>query len=98
MKKIYKYSLAVTDVQKLKIQTLDGVSSFKDQLIMVGVQKDKPYMWCMVDDTLPSRAIVIYTVGTGHPVPEVSKQEYLGSYMILNESLVFHVFLGSEIN
>ena len=95
MKKIYKYTLAVADIQKIKVQMLDDTTSFKDQVLMVDSQKDKPFLWCMVDDKLPVRDISIYTFGTGHPISDVSKKDYLGSYMLRDDTIVFHVFLGT---
>lgn len=95
MKKIYKYTLAVADTQKITVPMLDDSTGFKDQVLMVDTQKGRPFLWCMVDDKLPVRDIVIHTVGTGHPIPDVSKKYHIGSYMISDGSLVFHVFLGT---
>jgi hypothetical protein len=54
-------------------------------------------MWCLVDTNANTELqdIRIRIVGTGNPMPPLSKSYYLGSYMIFGGALVFHVFLDN---
>ncbi|WP_018703555.1 DUF7352 domain-containing protein [Anaeromusa acidaminophila] len=93
MRKIFKYALETTDLQVIRIPKLNGASSFKDQYLNIAVQKGIPCVWCLVDDEQESQEVAIRIVGTGNPMPDLSKEEYLGSYMVSDGDMVFHVFI-----
>jgi len=92
MRKIYKYTIETTDVQTIKVPKLAGVNSFTEQFLKVDVQKEKPCIWCLVDTMEEEQEITLHVVGTGNPMPLLSKDNYLGSYMLYNGELVFHLF------
>lgn len=97
MRKIYKYKLETTDLQVVEVPKLDGTSSFKEQLLNIEVQNETPCMWCLVDEKEEAQEIKIRIVGTGNPMPVLSKDDYLGSYMQCDGRLVFHVFLENNV-
>lgn len=92
MKTIYKYPFEVKDVVKIKVKALEGITSFKDQLLNIDVQNGTPCLWCLVDKDAPEWEVTLRIVGTGHPCDDVSKTDFLGSFMMFEGSLVFHVF------
>ena len=93
MRRIYKYTLETTDVQRVKIPKLVGAKSFKEQVLKIDVQKGNPCVWCLVDVEEEEQEVAIRIVGTGNPMPLLTKEDYLGSYMLYDGELVFHVFI-----
>ncbi len=93
MRKIYKYPIETKDVQTIRVPKLIGASKFKDQVLNVDTQLGEPCIWCLCDtkEELQDRKILV--IGTGNPMPLLSKDNYLGSYMLYNGNLVFHVFV-----
>lgn len=92
MRKIYKYPIETTDTQIIKVYGLSGANCFKEQVLDIDIQKGTPCIWCFVDTEKEEQDIVIRIVGTGNPMPLLSKSDYLGSYTLYDGSLVFHVF------
>lgn len=93
MRTVYKYRLEATEVQTLKIHGLKETDSFNEQFLKVDSQKDEAYIWCMVDTDEDEKEVTVRVVATGEPMPTISKDNYLGSFMVYNDTLVFHVFL-----
>jgi hypothetical protein len=93
MRKIYKYQLETTDIQYLKIPRIIETDTFKEQVLKIDTQNGIPCIWCLVDTEEEERNVSIRTVGTGNPMPLLSKDNYLGSYILHDGRLVFHVFL-----
>ena len=94
MRSVYKHQLETKDVQYISVPGLAGTNNFKDQVLKIDVQNGIPYIWYLVDTKAEKRAIEIIISGTGYPLPAVSINEYLGSYMLHGGDLVFHVFVG----
>lgn len=81
--RIWKYTLAITDVQKLSVPP---GAKFLD----VQMQEGVPQLWALVDEKnydAVTRTIAIY--GTGHPMPNLPG-EYIATFQM--GELVFHVF------
>lgn len=82
---IYKYELTQEGVQTIEMPT--GV------VLHVGVQRDRVYLWVMIDvdgEIKPRRFLV---AGTGNPLPELEQGEfrhYLGT--VQTPPFVWHVF------
>lgn len=93
MRKIYKYQLENTDIQKLNIPKLIGANNFTDQVLKIDIQNGNPCMWCLVDTEESYQDVSIRIVGTGYTMPLLTKTDYLGSYIQLNGCFVGHVFL-----
>lgn len=93
MRRIYKYQLETTDLQIIKVPALVGAKSFKDQVLSIDVQNGNLCIWCLVDVEEEEREINIRIIGTGDIMPLLSKKDYLGSYVLYDGKLVFHVFV-----
>lgn len=91
MKKvIYKYTLNVTGFQEIEVH-----SDYK--ILHVDTQYGEPRLWILVDPESPKIKLKFQTYGTGHPVDidETNSSvihNYIGTYLIDNGNLVFHVF------
>ncbi len=85
MKRIYKYLLEVTDVQKVAMPKGAAV-------LTVQVQNEHPCIWAEVDPEAPTikRRFVIY--GTGHPMSDDKAYRHVGSFQLHGGRLVFHLY------
>ena len=81
---IWKYPLAVKEIQSLQIPA--GA-----RLLHVATQNNKPCLWAEViaEHSCWTRLVVIY--GTGHPMPDDPGQ-YLGSFQMHDGEYVFHAY------
>ena len=80
--RVLKFPLAIADIQQVTMPA--GAS-----ILHVGVQKGYPCLWALCDNTqLVSH--IVYVCGTGHPVPDSAV--YVGTFMVQDGDLVFHVF------
>jgi hypothetical protein len=84
MRTIWKFQLTTTDLQHVQMP--------KGPILFVAAQREVPCLWVEVDSEAPriERLFAIY--GTGHQMPEGINQDYLGSYMLMEGALVFHVY------
>jgi len=87
MKTIWKYELFPTTKLELPIGS---------KLLKVNTQKngagEKPMLWFLLDPNMVVTETKTFTIyGTGHNVPD-HPGEYVGTFFLLNDSLVFHVF------
>jgi hypothetical protein len=83
---IWKFDLETTDVQTVKMPR--GA-----EIIAVQTQRDTPRLWAVVDPKMPLVSRTFYVVGTGHEFTTGNKR-YIGTYQLMDGSLVFHVFEG----
>ena len=83
--RIWKWTLAVTDLQSLSIP--EGA-----RLLTVQAQGDMPQLWALVDEKAPIVHRNFATYGTGNPMPDGDPGQYVGTYQIRGGALVFHVF------
>lgn len=83
MKTIYKYELRMDDTASIKMP--EGA-----KILCVKTQNGNPCIWALVDTEVQGeyRSFVIF--GTGHDVE--NEGEYIGTFLIDSDSLVFHVF------
>jgi hypothetical protein len=86
MKTIYKYTLQITDMQRITLPV--GA-----EILCVQMQGSDPCLWAIVNDheSIPKMDITIRTYGTGQPL-ESTKENYIGTYQSMSGQLVFHVF------
>jgi hypothetical protein len=89
-KSIFKYPLAVDDLQMLDIP--EGAEP-----LTVQIQHDRPCLWALVDPEKPTERRAFRTYGTGHPV-DTHPGAYVGTYQLDGGALVFHVFDVFEPN
>jgi len=85
MKRIFKFPLEMTDLQKIDMP--------KDStLLTVQVQKGIPCLWALVDTDKEAEGRFIGIIGTGNPVPE-NTLRYIGTFQALEGNwFVGHVF------
>lgn len=84
MKRIFKFPLEVTDLQKIRMP--------KDStLLTVQVQKEIPCLWALLDTDKEAEDRFIKIIGTGHPVPE-NVLRYIGTFQVMEGTFVGHVF------
>ena len=84
---IWKYPLAVTDVQSLSWPEFS-------RPLFVGNQGGTLTLWAMVNPGMEQESVTVSIVGTGHPVDD-SDGAYVGSAIV--DPYVWHVFVrGAE--
>jgi hypothetical protein len=86
-KVIWKYEIEVSNDHVLDIPA-------HSELLYLGTQDDKIYLWVMLDPYTKGVKRHFRTVGTGHPIEENEDEKlmYVGSYQLLNGKFVGHVF------
>lgn len=85
MKTIWKYPLAITDEQTIRMPIGANILS-------VQFQGDALCLWAMVDSTIPKEGRHIQIHGTGHDCYDVSSAKYIGTALQPGVPLVWHVF------
>lgn len=87
MKKVYKYSLPITDRQTVMLP-----NGF--QVVMVGLDpKGLPCLWAIVDPERTASPETVIIVGTGQPLPD-NFVRHIGSFV--DGRFVWHVFFSYE--
>jgi hypothetical protein len=88
MKTIWKFELELRDEQEI-------LMPLEAKPLHVDVQYGKPYIWALVDPEEGLSNYAFYIFGTGHSLLAGIENEisYLGTFMMLHESMVFHVFV-----
>lgn len=101
MQTVYKYPLAPMDPLKanasvtLEIPELKGYG-VKEQILRIGTQNDFPYVWCLIDPNAKMRKVKFMIMGTGAPADNLKPENYIGTYTLFDDALVFHVFILEE--
>jgi hypothetical protein len=85
MKTIYKYVLPVEDEVRISMPAFAEVLS-------VGAQKEQVCVWVLVDTIMPSLHKTFRIAGTGHPIEEPEKWSFIGTVLLYEGALVFHIF------
>lgn len=93
MTKIFKYALDHGPGGYL-LPMPDGA-----QPLCVQIQHNSPCIWALVNPDNEARAHRFIVVGTGHPLPDISRMtpagkelKYLGTCQMYGGELVWHVF------
>lgn len=83
MKRIFKYAIRITDVQRIHMQV--GA-----EVCYVGLDPDGNHcIWAIVDPEAPMEWVTVLVIGTGHPIPD--EVIFLGS--MVAAPFVWHVFI-----
>jgi hypothetical protein len=94
MKKIYKYSLEVEDIQRILLP-IDA------KILTVQVQNEKPCLWALVDPENNTEARIIEIFGTGNLVSDYAdisiEHIYIATFQLYEGKLVFHVFEQKQL-
>jgi len=85
MKTIYKYTLPVQDYAVVRIP--EG-----HQTLSVALQHDQICVWALVDTSEAPRGVAFRIAGTGHPLGDADGWIFRGTVLMMNGTLVFHVF------
>ena len=88
MRQVFKWTLAITDLQALSLPK--GA-----QILSVQVQNELPQLWALVDPAAEKEKRTIAIYGTGHPVPD-NPGDYIGTVQMLNGRLVWHIFAALD--
>ena len=93
MKTIYKYELNVTDEQTLSLPK-------NHKVLTVMVQNGIPCIWVLLDpEQREKEDLDVFIFGTGQMIPEfatIERLTYLGSFMIVNDNFVGHVYYKNQ--
>ena len=87
MKSVWKFE--VENNLRQEIQMPKGA-----KILHLGVKNDAPYLWAEVDMDAPSEFRTFEVFATGGNITQDMgiEREYIGTYMIFRETLVFHVY------
>jgi hypothetical protein len=85
VKAIWKEVLEVTDRQTIKLP-----ASYK--FLFVALQHDQISIWYVVDARAEMVERNIYIFGTGHPIPNNFDGKFIGTVLMANGNLAWHVF------
>lgn len=85
MKTVYKYPLEITDEQTILLP-----SSAKP--LHVATQCGDLHLWALVDTDAPIVPRKFRIHGTGHQIHDADRLSFIGTLMMHDRQLVFHVF------
>jgi len=85
MKTIWKYQLAMTDNQIIKMPK--GA-----KILCAQIQNGIPQLWALVESDVPETDRYIEIYGTGHKVNGLNERDYISTIQMQEGSLIFHVF------
>lgn len=87
MSTIWKHPLGIVDSQTIHIPS-------DSKILCVRVQNEQPCVWFRCEPQYPKCHRKLIIRGTGHE--DIPDAGYIGSFMLHNGALVFHVFDGGE--
>lgn len=86
MKTVWKFPLAVADVQTVQMPA-------NAHILTVQTQSGIPFVWALVNPDMPQETRTIIIVGTGHARDELDELvNYIGTVQMADGALIFHVF------
>jgi hypothetical protein len=90
MRTIWKYDIPLDDVFSIEMPK-------ESKILTIATQRGQPRIWVEVpayptqqEDTIRR---LFYLLGTGIVALDLTNLEYIGSFLILNDSLVFHLYV-----
>ena len=89
---IFKYPVPVMDTFTIRMPE-------DAKIISVHTQKDNPCIWALVEDENDLVDHVFSLGGTGHDMSDLAEYEntdFVGSFFVHGENLVFHLFYCGE--
>jgi len=86
-KTIYKFKLQVIGIQTIEMPAYS-------EILSIQVQNENPCIWALVESKNETVKRTFETYGTGQHIKEIShrKRNYIGTYQIETNQLVFHCF------
>jgi hypothetical protein len=93
MKSIYKYTLRATDEQVVELP-------YGARILSVANQRENMCLWALVNtEQARTERRIIVIKGTGHSAEDIMSNDiFLGTVLLHNGDLVFHVFEGVTHN
>jgi hypothetical protein len=82
---IWKFPLQVVEEQALQMP-------IGAKVLHVGTQGNIASIWAEVDPTAELEKRWIYMFGTGHSLPALRAAKHLGTFMMHDGTVVYHVF------
>lgn len=93
MRRVLKYTLQNENTKTIQVPGCTDANTFKDQVLHVDVQRDDICIWCIADEEQPMQDVEIAVCNTGDYLDDnLQKEDFLGTVLMFNGSLVFHVF------
>lgn len=84
MKTVWKFNLAMDDLNLLKIPS-------EYEILCIQKQHGNPCLWALVNPNSAKKDVLIRVAGTGHTINETIRK-YIGTFQLYDGNLVFHVF------
>lgn len=81
---VWKFPFDVIDIVYISMPS-------EAKVLHIDVQNDWPTLWALCDPDEGLTVRTFYVRGTGHPMNDASG-EHLGTFMMYEDALVFHVF------
>lgn len=90
---VWKYPIPTRD-------TFDLSLPVGARILSVHTQDNQPCLWAHVSPDAPKELREFRTCGTGHDMPDDEAHEFIGTFLIDNGLLVFHLFeiTGYEVD
>ncbi len=85
MKTVYKYLIGCNDKTVLKVPQGGKILCCKTQAKIAR-------LWILVNTKCPVVIRTFYLYGTGYPINEDLNLEYVDTFLIRDDSFVFHLF------
>jgi hypothetical protein len=87
MKTIWKYELERTGEQRVEVPR-------NAKLLCIKTQHGKPCIWFEVETESGTEERIFSIFGTGHEIPQDMgvSYEYIDSFLVADDNLVFHVY------
>jgi hypothetical protein len=93
MHSVYKYPIPVEDEFTISMPTGAVVLTVQTQRRgQGGLAREEPNIWALVDPTAPHEPRHFRLAGTGHPIEEEELGRYVGTFLVRDGQLVFHVW------
>ena len=83
MQTIWNFPFALSG--SIEIQLPEGA-----RIIHVGMRGESPCLWAMVNTKVPMKLRRFRVFGTGHPIPELSHDQFIGT--VFQGCFVWHIF------
>jgi hypothetical protein len=84
--RVFKYEIPIADESKIRLP-------IGAQILSVGQQNKGIYLWALVDPGEQRTKQHIFRIaGTGHEIADMAEWKFIGTVMMYDGALVFHVF------
>lgn len=95
MKSVYKYNVSLDYGSAITLEMPVGADILHVGAQAVGGGEQGLFLWALVDPSQPSENVPLWVAATGAPVP-ANVGEHLGTALLYDGDLVFHVFKRKE--